>query len=252
MLLYDKPGLCLRDSGYAVVEARSRFRHWYAPMSLNRLGIFLVIALISGCSDDRDSDSSSELAEASLPGVYAGVFPCDGCPGITATLWLRADSRFFFRQRYPEDDSREAMDTYNLGRWSSITEGRTIELRGAGPRRTFTRMDLDTLLMQTDSDLEHRLTRDPTKNGISATIRMVGMMRMRGDSASFTECLTGLVAPVSKGGDFGRFQHQYRSAGRRNEPVFVELEGRFSWSGDGAMKSLTIERFVTVKAGEAC
>lgn len=221
-------------------------------MSLNRLAILLIITLVGGCSDDRDSGSSPELPEALLPGVYAGVFPCDGCPGIAVTLWLRADGRFFFRQRYPADNAREAMDAYNLGRWSLIANDRTIELRGAGPRRIFTRMDRDTLLMQTDSDLEHRLTRDPTKTEFSATIRMAGMMRMLGDSASFTECWTGFVAPVSKGGDFARFRHQYRSAGGRSEPTYVELEGRFSWSGDGTLKSLTIKRFVTVKANGAC
>jgi hypothetical protein len=210
------------------------------------------VALLGGCSGGTDRDSAAELAEASLPGVYAGEFPCDGCPGIIATLWLRKDSRFFFRQRYPADDSREAMDAYNLGRWSTIADSRVIELRGAGPRRTFMRMDRDTLLMQTDSDLEHRLTRDPTKPDFSATIRMVGMMRMLGDNALFTECLTGFVAPVSKGGDFARFRHQYRSAGGRSEPTYVELEGRFSWLGDGTLKSLTIERFVTVKTDGAC
>jgi hypothetical protein len=86
----------------------------------------------------------------------------------------------------------------------------------------------------------------------SATIRMSGMMRMLGDSASFTECSTGYVVPVRKGGDFARFRHQFRSATRRGEPAFVELEGRFSWSGDGTLKSLTIERFVTVKTNRAC
>jgi len=144
------------------------------------------------------------------------------------------------------------MDAYSLGRWSSIADERTIELRGAGPRRSFMRVDRDTLVMRTDSDLEHRLTRDPAMTDFSATIRMEGVMRMRGDSASFTECLTGFVAPVSKGGDFARFRHQYRSADRRSETIFVELEGRFYWSGDGSVKSLTIERFITVKANGAC
>lgn len=221
-------------------------------MSLNCRAILIVIALISGCSDDRDSDSSVELPDTSLPGAYAGVFPCDGCPGIASTLWLRADGRFFFRQRYPADNVREVTDVYSLGRWSSIADERAIELRGAGPRRTFMRADRDTLLMQTDSDLEHRLTRDPTKTDFSATIRMGGMMRMLGDSAWFTECLTGFVAPVSKVGDFERFRHQYRSTVGRGKPAYVELEGRFSWAGDGTLKALTIERFGTVKAGGAC
>jgi hypothetical protein len=184
--------------------------------------------------------------------VYEGVFPCEGCPGIASTLWLRSDGRFFFRQLFAADDAREAMDVYGLGRWSSISDNRTIELRGAGPTRNFTRMDTDTLIMRTDSDLEHRLARDPTSPEFSATIRLAGMMRRVGASVSFTECLTGLVAPVRKNGDFARFWHHYRIAGRSSEPTYVELEGGFSWSDDGALKSLTIERFITVKTDGAC
>jgi len=221
-------------------------------MSLNRILLFLVIVLISGCSDDHDSDSPAELPEASLPGVYRGVFPCDGCPGITSTLWLRSDGRFFISQRYPADDAGEAIDAYSLGRWSSIADDPVIELRGAGPTRRFVRVDRDMLVMRTDSDLEHRLTRDPDATDFTATIRMLGMMHMRGDSALFTECLTGFAAPVSKGGDFARFRHQYRSAARTGTPTYVELEGRFSWSDNGTVKSLTIERFITVKANGAC
>ncbi|MDH3578579.1 MAG: copper resistance protein NlpE N-terminal domain-containing protein [Gammaproteobacteria bacterium] len=219
---------------------------------MNHPLILLVIVLVGGCSDDGDSDSPEELPKASLPGVYAGVFPCEGCPGITSTLWLRSDGRFFFRQQYPEDNVREAMDAYSIGRWSSIDDDRGIELSGSGPRRTFMRLDRDTLVMRTHSDLEHRLTRDSTTADLSATIRMEGTMRTLGDSVSFTECLTGFVAPVSRGGDFARFRHQYRSADRRSEPTYVELEGRFSWSGDGSLKSLIIERFITVKANGAC
>ena len=221
-------------------------------MSLHRLLIFVITVLVGGCSDDPDRDTPAEFPEASLPGVYTGVFPCDGCSGITSTLWLRADGRFFFRQQYPADDAREALDAYSLGRWSSIVNEPAIELRGAGPMQTFVQVDRDTLVMRTHSDLEHRLTRDPTIADFSATIRMVGTMRLLGESASFTECLTGFVAPVSKGGDFAKFRHQYRSAGGRSKPTYVELEGRFSWSGDGTLKSLTIEQMITIKDDGAC
>jgi len=223
-----------------------------SEMHLNRLFIFLVIVLIGGCSDDHDSDAATELPEDLLPGTYAGVFPCDGCPGIASTLWLRSDGRFFFRQQYPSDNAREATDVYSLGRWNSVADEHAIQLIGAGPTRTFLRLDRDTLVMRTDSNLEHRLTRGPMTTDFPATIRMSGMMRMLGDSASFTECSTGYVAPVRKGGDFARFRHQFRSAAGRGEPAYVELDGRFSWSGDGTLKSLTVERFVTVKTDRAC
>jgi len=221
-------------------------------MSLDRLLIVLSVILVVGCSNDRDSDSDANLPLASLPGVYDGEFPCDGCPGVPSTLWLRSDGRFFFKQRYVENDARDAVDAYGLGRWRSIPDNRTFELTGAGPKRIFTRVDADTLIMQTDSELEHRLTRDPTAADFSATIRMVGKMRMRGGSAWFTECLTGFEAPVRKGGDYARFRHQYQSAAERNKPTYVELDGRFSWASDGALKSMTIERFITVKANGGC
>lgn len=221
-------------------------------MSSGRLLISLAIILLVGCSDEQGSKPEMDLPLTLLPGVYAGVFPCDGCPGIASTLWLRSDGRFFLEQRYAADDAGEAIDAYSLGRWSSIVDHRTIELRGDGPARIFSRLDRDTLVMRTDSELEHRLTRDTMAPEFSATIRLLGTMRQLGERMLFTECLSGLVAPVSKGGDFARFSHQYRIARRSREPALVEVEGRFSWSEDGTVKSLTIERFITVKASGAC
>lgn len=221
-------------------------------MTRNRFLILFVTALLAGCGEDPDTDTSAALPEASLPGVYSGVFPCEGCPGIATTLWLRADGRFFFRQRYLADDAGDEIDVYSLGRWESSDEDRAIKVAGGGPERTFVRPNQDTLVMQTESELEHRLTRDPNASEFSATIRMAGIMRMRGGSMSFSECLTGFSAPVSKGGDFARFRHQYRSIGGPKKPTYVEFEGRFLWSPEGAPRSVTIERFITVKEDGSC
>ena len=144
------------------------------------------------------------------------------------------------------------MSVHNLGRWDWLVDQNTLVLQGSGPARRFSPQDANTLIMRTNSDLEHLLGRDPSAPTFSATIRMVGKARMRGGNAWFTECLTGLEAPVNKGGDFTRFRHQYRSAGGQGKAVFVELEGHFSWSGDGAPGSLTIDRFVTVRAEGGC
>ena len=147
---------------------------------------------------------------------------------------------------------RSAVDAYSFGRWVANADTGAVELRGEGPKRKFSRPDRDTLIMQTASQLEHRLTRDVDAAGFSATIRMAGTMRLTADGALFSECLTGYVAPVRTGGDFARLQHQFRSAVRRGEPGFVELEGRFTWSRDGSVNSLTIERMLSVKNDESC
>lgn len=219
-------------------------------MRLKRLLIVAITFLIGGCGGDSMSPADSR--DASLPGVYSGTFPCRNCPGIQTTLWLRSDGRFFMRQRYPEDTDSEEVTTYNLGRWSWFAGHEILELRGAGPKRSFRYPDTGTLIMGTDSDLEHRLSRERTTPNFTSTIAMSGTMSFRGDSASFTECLTGLAAPVEKGGDFARFQRQYRNANVHGKPAFVEFEGRFIWSGNGSLKSVIIERFKTVKDGRAC
>ena len=118
--------------------------------------------------------------------------------------------------------------------------------------RRFVRPDVDVLIMQTDSDLEHRIVRDRATPQFSATISMVGMTRMRGGNAWFKECLTGFEVPVRKAGDFSRLRHQFRSASEQGRAVVVELEGRFSWAQDGAPGSLTIERLITVKSEGEC
>lgn len=221
-------------------------------MHSRRLLILAAIALVgSGCSDGDDM-SSGDSYDPSLPGVYSGTFPCRNCPGIETTLWLRPDHRFFIRQRYPEDADGEAVTTYNLGRWNLIADGRVLDLRGAGPVRSFTRSNRDTLVMRSDAEIEHRLTRERSTSPFLSTVALSGMMRMTGSNASFTECLTGFTAPVRQGGDFARFKRQYRNASVQGQPAFVEFEGRFTWSKSGSLESFTIERFKTVKDGQAC
>lgn len=207
---------------------------------------------MTGCGDSSESETPAGTPISSLPGVYAGQFPCVNCPGISAALWLRPDGRYFIRQRYLADENDEETIAYGLGRWTWVEADRTVVLAGEGPPRVFKWPARDTLIMQTESDLEHRLARDPAEPDFTSSIRMTGTMRRSGESMVFTECLTGLETPVKKGGDYPRLLHQYRSAPARGGGAFVELEGRFAWSEDGAPVSLTIDRFVTVRTSAAC
>jgi hypothetical protein len=207
---------------------------------------------MAGCGDHSEREASAPTRTSSLPGVYAGRFPCVNCPGISTALWLRSDGRYFIRQRYLAEEDDEEMIAYGLGRWNWVEADRTVVLAGEGPPRVFTWPDRDTLIMHTESDLEHRLARDPNEPDFTSSIRMDGTMRRSGGNIRFTECLTGLEVPVMEGGDYARFLHQYRSVPTRREGVFVELEGRFAWSEDGTPVSLTIDRLVTVRTDASC
>ena len=221
-------------------------------MNSVRLLVLIGIAQIVACTDDGQDEPPVDASVTALTGVYSGVFPCTGCPGIPTTLWIRADGSYFLGQEYPASDGRDAMTAYSLGRWTWGLEDQELVLRGSGPQRVFTRPDVDSLLMRTASDLDHRLRRDPAAPDFSATVRMAGMMRVSADGASFRECLTGIVAPVSRRGDYARFLHQYRSSAERGKPVYAELDGRFSWSADGAPQSFTIEQFRTIRNDDGC
>ena len=220
---------------------------------LSRRNLILAATfLIGGCSNGGDDMSSGDSYDPSLPGVYSGTFPCRNCPGIETTLWLRPDKRFFIRQRIPGDADSEAVTTYNLGRWNLIADGRVLDLRGAGPVRSFMRSNRDTLVMRGDAEIEHRLARERVTRGFTSTIAISGVMSVAENKVTFRECLTGLSAAVEKGGDFARFQRQYRNAKAHGEPAFVEFEGRFIWSGNDALKSFAIERFVSIKENQSC
>ena len=214
--------------------------------------MLVLFASLGGCGSESENDAAEGLQEASLPGTYTGAFPCEGCDAIPTTLWLRADGRFFWRQHYPANDDAEAMNAYGLGLWEWSGDERLVVLRGSGPTRKFERDGRDELLMRTDSDLQHRLSRNTAAGGFTDSLRMSGMVQFHGDVLSFTECLTGLKAAVARSGEYGRLLHQYRSVSARGKPVYAEFDGRFSWHADESAKSVAIERFVTVRKNVAC
>lgn len=211
-----------------------------------------AVLCLAACGDAPQEEPAEAPDYAPLPGVWSGTFPCRDCPGIETTLWLRGDGRYFIRQEYLAGETGDASQAYGLGRWRTGEADGTLVLEGAGPSRVFERAGQDALLMRTESALEHRLSRDAVPKDFTSSIRMWGTMQVRADGTYFRECLTGIEVPVSEMGDFGRFRHQYRSVRRQGEPVSVELEGSFQWSRDGSPASLTIDRLVTLRRGDAC
>ena len=212
---------------------------------------FLLTALLLTACGESTNDPPAPSPPPALAGVYSGTFPCHDCPGIETTLWLRPDGRFFIRHAYLPGEGGDPIDAYGLGRWRMAGD-ESLRLDGEGPIRIFRRQGADVLLLQTDSDLEHRLLRDTSETDFTSTLRLTGTIGIQADGAAFTECLTGYAVPVLNVGDFGRFRHQYRSVRAGGRPVFVEFEGHFDWSGEGTPQSVTIERFVTIRENGAC
>jgi hypothetical protein len=189
-----------------------------------------------------------------VPGVYAGVFPCDNCPGIDTIVWLLADGRFILEQSFPGDVERDepASRAHALGRWQWREADRLLALVGAGPERLFERPDAERLLMRSSSPLEHRLERMSAAPEFGGTIRLSGMARSRGEGYVFSECLTGYELPLERGGDYKRFARQFRSVVPRGQAARADVDARFTWGADGTPGSLVIERFVTLRKDGGC
>ena len=221
--------------------------------SAPRRYLVLFATLLAACGESTDDAAQHALPPVTLPGVWTGVFPCDNCPGIDTSLWLRADGRFFIEQHYPATDEGGVPATaHGLGRWLWNAEEQFVVLHGKGPDRIFEQPDAETLIMRTASSLEHRLDRNAASPQFIATVRLGGTARRQGDAYLFKECLTGFELPLETTGDFSRFRHQYRSVTPRGEPAAVEFDGRFTWAADGTPQSFRIMRFITIRDDGFC
>ncbi len=208
----------------------------------------LLLPLLFGCG--ADDEAEAPLPSATLPGVYAGVFPCDGCPGIPTTMWLRSDRLYFFEQRYSAESAPRSVTS--LGRWSWSADTGTLTLRGAGPARQFARPDADTLLLQTPSPLEHRVTRDRSHGPFNASIPLEGFVEPTAETDIFMECVTGMRVPLSRSLDYPSFARQYRHTGSGGEPVFVEFDGLFRWRDDRSLAGVAMQTFTTIRSNGQC
>jgi len=212
----------------------------------------VLTTLVAGCGGEASERSAPRFSPPAgpAPAVYRGLFPCEDCPGIETTLWLRSDHTFFWRQRYLGDAGEPLMTTHNLGRWEADSEGALV-LRGSGPPRRLVADAPDALVLETPSRSTHRLSLDSDAGAFTDPIRIEGVAVVENGAAVLTECRTGLAAPAG-GADMRRFLRQYRSLGYRGKPAFIEVEAVLEWSDDGTLRSFAVDRFVTIKPGRAC
>jgi hypothetical protein len=223
---------------------------------MNRLSFTALVLLgvtVAGCGRDQGDDAAATTpAPASLPGVYAGQFPCSNCTGVGATLWLRHDQRFFFRQSFTGGEGAVGTEmTYALGHWAWDEHAAEIVLQGPGPERRLALLDADRLRMRVASPIEHVLARDATNPAFKDRIRLDGESTATKDGAvTFTECLTGLALRVAEAGAFKELRRQQRLMNPRGKVALTTVDAHFAHVSSGEV--LVVDRFVTIKPGKAC
>jgi hypothetical protein len=210
---------------------------------------------LAGCGRDRAGDAPALTPMPStVPGVYAGQFPCSNCAAIVATLWLRPDHSFFLRQKFTDDASATPVArgdaTYAMGRWSWDEHVAKIVLRGAGPERRLSILDDDRLKLEVPSPTEHLLARDPATPAFRDRVRLDGESVVATSGITFTECLTGLPLRVAEAGAFKELRRQQRVMNPRGKVALTTIDAHLAHVASGEV--LVVDRFVTIKPGTAC
>jgi hypothetical protein len=216
--------------------------------------LVLLTVLLGGCTAEQDDAPVATPMPTTLGGVYSGELPCSNCATIATTLWLRADGRFFMRQRFIDEGDSAAAEsaaqdstTYSLGRWRWDELAGEAVLRGAGPERRLATHDGERLEFRVASPVEHVLTRDASAPAFVDRLTLDGESAVTDKGATFRECLTGLTFTVSESGAYRELRRQHRRMNASGKVALTTIEGHVAASG-----RLVVDRFVTMKPGTAC
>jgi hypothetical protein len=225
------------------------------------LAVFLSfgVGLLSGCGENSRDETELRISmPASLPGVYAGEFPCSNCAAIEATLWLRPDGAFVLRQRLLDDASAPSgaapsgpSTTYGLGRWSWDEVAAEVVLRGRGPERRFVVPDEGKLQLRSAS--APVLARDAMAPRFVDRLVLDGESAVSEAGASFKECSTGLTFSVVDAGAYRELRRQHRRMNPRGKVALTTVEGHLvAGGGSTTSERLVVDQFIALKPGTGC
>jgi hypothetical protein len=219
-----------------------------------------AFALLGGCSRDPGSSAEQRTPMPSwLPGVYSGTLPCSNCAAIEATLWLRSDGAFVFRQHLVDEEpppraAGAPSTSYGLGRWSWDEVAARAVLRGRGPERRLAVRDEGRLELEVASPIEHVLVRDAASPPFGDRLVLDGESAVTEDGGTFRECATGLTFRLSEAGAYRELRRHHRRMNPRGKPALTTVEGHLVIAAEGSTPSerLVVDRFIAIKPGTGC
>jgi uncharacterized lipoprotein YbaY/uncharacterized lipoprotein NlpE involved in copper resistance/heat shock protein HslJ len=194
-----------------------------------------------------------------LPATFAGVMPCADCTGIAQTLTLRADGLYRLRRTYLDKPGGSFAE---LGRWTADERGKRLTLRSGSETLLFEVKDhetlrlLDRLGQPITSNANLDLRRTAQVDPISELLHWRGEFRYLADSATFTDCATGLRWQVVMAEDYLAMERNYQqSASAPGAPLLVSFDGRIEVrpAMEGPPREqIVVDRFGSSQPGESC
>ena len=211
----------------------------------------LVCSLLLGCHRGGSNGAAAVTQQpADLPGVYAASLPCSNCKEIAATLWLRADERFFLRQSYVGDEGTPDDASYAFGLWSWDEHAAELVLRGRGPDRRLKRLDADRLEWLGNTAAKIAFNREPSAPTFSDKLVFDGESVVSDHDATFTQCITGLELRIADAGALKELRRQHRVLNPAHKIAFTTVDAHIVDSGSG--EQLVIDKVIKLKPGAGC
>jgi uncharacterized lipoprotein YbaY/heat shock protein HslJ/uncharacterized lipoprotein NlpE involved in copper resistance len=194
-----------------------------------------------------------------LPATFAGVMPCADCAGVAQTLTLRADGLYRLRRTYLDKLDGPFAE---LGRWTANASGKQLTLRSSSETFLFKVKDnetlrlLDRLGQPITSNANLDLRRTAEVDPISEQLRWLGEFRYLADSATYTDCASGLRWPVAMTADYQTLERTYlQSRSAPGAPLLVSFDGRIevrSAMEGPPSEQMVVDRFGSSQPGATC
>ena len=200
-----------------------------------------------------------------LPATFRGKLPCADCDAIRYHLDLWPDGVFHLRREWVGGrDHRGDFRADDIGRWRVDSAHNALILQGVagmplqfeikGPDRL---LALDIQGKPIQSDLPYELVSDGTLTPTDLTLLLSGELTYQGDSAHFTECLTGRSYAIAIEGAFPELTSAYLHAQKMpGAPLYVTFEGtltdRPKTDGAGSERAVVVNRFIDARPGTRC
>ena len=194
-----------------------------------------------------------------LPATFAGVMPCADCTGIAQTLTLRADGLYRLRRTYLDKPGGPFAE---LGRWTADERGKRLTLRSGSETLLFEVKDNETLRLldrqgqPITSNANLDLRRTAEVDPISESLNWRGEFRYLADSATFTDCASGVRWPVAMTADYRRMEQDYlQSRSAPGAPLLVIFKGRIEVrpAMEGPPREqMVVDRFGSSQPGAIC
>jgi len=218
-----------------------------AVLALGALSLF-------GC---HTSAMNREAPLQAMQQSFSGVVPCADCSGIETSLFLQQDGTYVLQETYLGAKDGE-LTFASYGSWARTADKLVLTDSKGGKRYFHPQGDNLAMLDSTGSPIvsQFNYVLKPAAQDMPKTpMTLSGMVQYSADVASFTDCATGKVFPLSSGNK--TLEQGYLAARKKpQELVFVSMDGHFtveSSTGVGQnQKSLVADSNVKFDASKAC